>query len=181
MRRVVRLHARRAADRAPKETSGRLCPEPETQTCAKPVPGPEACGFPAEDVLQILPGDKPVVITVDDEPIILNGNLRVLSRVLPNAEICGFQTASDALDFAKTKTVDVAFLDIELQAANGITLARELQTLNPNTNVVFVSSYAQYMNEAMEVDASGFLNKPLKKEKILQSISSLHHPVMGLI
>ena len=59
----------------------------------------------------------PVVIAVDDEPIILNGNVKVLSQTLTHADIHGFRTAEDALEFAQTQRVDLAFLDIELQAS----------------------------------------------------------------
>ena len=74
----------------------------------------------------------------------------------------------------------MAFLDIELHADSGLHLAEQLRQLNPQTNVIFVTSYAQYAGDAWSLHASGFLSKPLKTEKILQEISNLRYPVRGL-
>ena len=58
--------------------------------------------------------EKPTVILVDDEKIILKGSIPVLRQVMPNASIFGFSNPDEALDFAKKQRVHIAFLDIEL-------------------------------------------------------------------
>ena len=122
----------------------------------------------------------PVVIAVDDEAIILNGSVKTLTATLNGAEVHGFLHASEALEFAQTHRIAIAFLDIELQADSGLQLAEQLCALNPQTNVIFVTSYAQYAGDAWLLHASGFLSKPLKAEKILHEISNLRYPVKGL-
>lgn len=123
----------------------------------------------------------PVVIAVDDEAIILNGSIKVLSETLTGAEVYGFLHAAEALEFARTHLVSVAFLDIEIQADSGLDLAGQLLVLNPQVNVIFVTSHAQYSGDAWDLHASGFLSKPLKAEKILREVSNLRYPVRGLI
>ena len=126
-------------------------------------------------------GAPPVVIAVDDESIILNGSVKVLSETLPGAEVYGFLHASEALEFARTHQISVAFLDIELQGDSGLELAEQLRVLNPQINVVFVTSHAHYSGDAWTLHASGFLSKPLKRDKILHEVSNLRNPVRGLM
>jgi transcriptional regulator with XRE-family HTH domain len=53
----------------------------------------------------------PNVIIVDDTKIILKGGIPVLEAVMPNAMITGFTRPSEAVEYAKTNRVALAFLD----------------------------------------------------------------------
>jgi transcriptional regulator with XRE-family HTH domain len=120
------------------------------------------------------------ILVVDDEKIILTGNIRELRRALPEATVTGFSKSKDALLFAKSNKVQVAFLDIELRATKGIQLAKKLEEINPEINIIFVTSYMEYMEDAWKMYASGFILKPLTRERILGEMKNLRHPVKGL-
>ena len=120
------------------------------------------------------------IIVVDDEKIILAGNVRELRRALPDANVTGFSKSKDALLFAKSNKVQVAFLDIELRTTKGIQLAKKLEEINPEINIIFVTSYMEYMEDAWKIYASGFILKPLTRERILGEMKNLRHPVKGL-
>ncbi len=120
------------------------------------------------------------VIAVDDERIILNGCVRELQDVLPDAEIVGFQRAPEALEYVKTHSVQIAFLDIELRYGNGLDLAAQLLKVNPELNIIFLTSYAEYMEDAWKLYASGFVRKPLTRERVLNELRHLRHPIRGL-
>lgn len=126
------------------------------------------------------PEEAPNVILVDDEKIILSGGLPILESAMPGAVVTGFSRASDAVDFAKSHPVSIAFLDIELGKSSGIYLARELMAINDRTNVIFLTAYLDYSLAAWEVGASGFLSKPLTLESVLKQLSILRYPVKGL-
>lgn len=176
------IRLKRTAGSASPETVKPVCQEQSAASvCMERSLPIETCKPAAAEASQTRPEDGPVIIAVDDESIILNGNVWVLNRTFPNAEIHGFLTAPDALAFARTRRIDVAFLDVELQASNGLVLAGELERLNPEINVIIVSSHTQYMDDAMQANACGFLTKPLKQEKVLQGLQCLRHPVMGLL
>lgn len=70
--------------------------------------------------------EKPNVILVDDERIILSGSLPVLEAVMPEAAITGFTRPSDAIEFARSNRIALAFLDIEMGKISGLALCREL-------------------------------------------------------
>ena len=124
--------------------------------------------------------DIPDVILVDDETIILQGTIPVLSEALPEANITGFSKPSEAVEFAKNTKIAVAFLDIEIGRTSGIELCKTLLEINPLTNVIFLTSYPDYALNAWDTGATGFLTKPLHLDDVNKQLSKLRHPVRGL-
>ena len=122
----------------------------------------------------------PTIIVVEDEPVLLTGFIHVLENTLPDIQTLGFITAAEASRFAASTRVDIAFLDIELFGESGIELAGELQTLNPHTNIIFLTGHPEYAGEALKLHCSGYLLKPLTPDKIRAEISHLRYPVKGL-
>lgn len=121
------------------------------------------------------------IIMVDDEEIILNGNIDILKDFFPNAVLNGFTSSQKALKFAENNKVDLAFLDIEMSGTNGIELCKKLLGLNPRTNVIYLTGYSDYAIDAWTTGASGFLLKPLNYEQINQAIGMLRYPIGGAI
>ena len=119
----------------------------------------------------------PNVIIVDDTKIILKGGIPVLEAVMPNAVINGFTRPSEAVEYAKTNRVALAFLDIELGKTNGLELCRTLLEINPRTNVVFLTSYIGYAFDAWSTGACGFMKKPLTYEGVKEQLKKLRYPV----
>jgi len=124
--------------------------------------------------------EKPNVILVDDEPIILAGGIPILEKALPNATILGFTKPSDALAFAGSNRVALAFLDIEMGKLSGLELCRELLKLRPRTNVIFLTAYMEYSFNAWDTGACGFMLKPISVEEVRKRLSLLRYPVRGL-
>ena len=90
------------------------------------------------------PDRPPKVIVVEDLPVLLNGFVRMLREELPGAEIRGFRTGKEALAYAREEDVSAAFLDIELGGEDGIALARELTSISPYINIIFLTSHQRY-------------------------------------
>ena len=132
------------------------------------------------DVGMLLPtaaeDDSLNIIIVDDNKAILSYYLLILEEVVPNAMIAGFNLPQEAIEYAEANQVDLAFLDIELGTASGLDLCRELQKINPCTNVVYLTAYPDYSLDAWDTDASGFMVKPLTPEGIRRQLKKLHFP-----
>ena len=124
--------------------------------------------------------ERPCVILVDDESIVLRGGLPILMETLPGADVTGFARPSEALAFARQNRVDLAFLDIEMGKVSGLALCRELLAVNPRCNVIFLTAYMDYSIDAWSTGASGFMVKPLLPEKIKKQLALLRYPVRGL-
>ena len=136
------------------------------------------------DVAELLhaskqPDERPRVMLVDDERIILNGEIRVLKEVMPNAEIYGFTEPNEAIDFARKNKVQISFLDIEMGLISGLDVCRTLLKADPQMNVIFLTSYEQYALDAWDTGACGFLLKPLSEEAVRKKLGSLRWPMGG--
>ena len=61
---------------------------------------------------------------------------------------------------------DVLFLDIEMPAMDGITLAKKLRERSDNIYIVFLTGHVEYALEGYEVNALRYLTKPVQEEKL---------------
>ena len=100
--------------------------------------------------------ESPNIIIVDDSKVIVSESLAVLEETLPNATITGFIWPLEAIEYAKLNRVALAVLDIELGSSSGLDLSRTLLDINPRTNIVFLTAYADYSLDAWKTEASGF-------------------------
>ena len=142
----------------------------------------ECLGVEPADLLATLDTEEkaPTVLVVEDESIILRGTVDTLTRVMRKVRLYGARTMDEALQFARTTPVDIAFLDIQLGQASGLKLAEELGRIRPRTNVIFLTAYADYMPDAWRLHASGFLLKPLDEDALRRELTSLRYPLRGL-
>ena len=96
---------------------------------------------------------------------------------MPLATVHGFRNPLEALEFTKETPCEVAFLDIQMREMSGIVLARKLKELYPKLNIIFVTGYSQYANEAFALHASGYVYKPVTADKIVVEMENLRTPV----
>ena len=123
---------------------------------------------------------RPRVIVLDDEKIILTGEMVTLEKVMPNALITGFTNTDDAITYAKSNNIRIFFSDIEMGDVNGIELSKEFLKINPRTNIIFLTAYADYSIDAWSTGASGFMVKPITEESLRKQLEHLRYPVSRL-
>ena len=122
--------------------------------------------------------DTPHVILVDDRKLFLAGALPVLEEALPSASVAGFTRPSEALEYAKTNRIALAFLDIEMGETSGLSLCHKLLAINPRTNVVYLTAHVEYAFDAWSTGASGFLLKPITTEAVRAQLKNLRYPFL---
>ena len=108
-------------------------------------------------------------IAVDDEPLAL-GLVASFVQKTPFLELVGkFGSAVEALKYLHEHpgTVDLAFLDIQMQELNGLELARVLGPAGPR--VVFTTAFPQYALDGYRVNALDYLVKPFNYEEFLRA------------
>lgn len=115
------------------------------------------------------------VIMLDDERIVLTGGMPVLKKILPDAVVTGFTKPSEALEFARNNAVFIAFVDIEMGKTSGLEVCRQLLLINPRTNVMFLTAYADYSLDAWDTGACGFLLKPISEDAVKQQLGRLRY------
>ena len=138
----------------------------------------DSLGVDANELFQLAAQseESPNVIIVDDSKAILSDGVAVLEEVMPSATIMGFIWPLEVIEYAKMNRVALAVVDIELGAASGFDLCRTLLEVNPRTNIVFLTAYADYSLDAWKTEASGFMLKPLTAEDVKEQLKKLRYP-----
>lgn len=65
---------------------------------------------------------------------------------------------------------DIAFLDIQMDGLDGLTLAKELRLRNRKTVLFFVTNYEDYQDNAMDLQALRYYTKPFNKERLIAGL-----------
>ncbi len=76
--------------------------------------------------------------------------------------------------------VQLVFLDIEMGHLNGLDLCREILTISPQTNVIYLTAFREYSFDAWSTNACGFLLKPLNTAAVHEALTHLRHPIRNL-
>lgn len=95
-------------------------------------------------------------IAIDDEPIALS----IISQYCARRGDVTLETYSSprlGMQRVREWQPDIVFLDIEMNGASGIELARQLPS---SCCLIFTTAYAHYALEGFEVNAVDFLHKP---------------------
>lgn len=117
------------------------------------------------------------ILCVDDEPLALEMLTEAIQEAKPDAELKAFRKQSELLAQAEQNGCDIAFLDIHMRGMNGVELAKKLKEVNPKMNIIFVTGYDEYTGDAMRLRASGYVMKPVTKEKLEEELKELRFPI----
>ena len=107
-------------------------------------------------------------IIVDDEPLAREEMQSLIQEVSPLQIIGKFSNAVTALEFLKTTTVDLIFLDIEMPMVTGLEFAEQLPK---QTLIIFTTAYSKYALKSYELDAIDYLLKPVDKKRLEKAIN----------
>ena len=70
-----------------------------------------------------------------------------------------FCSGDDVVDYLQNNRIDILFLDIDMPHTDGFTLAKMLCDTYPDTIIIFVSSYEEYVYSSFEYCPFRFLRK----------------------
>lgn len=114
---------------------------------------------------------KSNVFLVDDDASVRRALARLIKSVGHNV-----QTFASAQEFLDTKTgsdgASCLVLDVRMPGLSGIDLQRELQTLNHNLPIIFITGNGDVPTSvrAMKAGAVDFLQKPVNDKDLLKAI-----------
>ncbi len=81
-----------------------------------------------------------------------------------------FPGGADLLHMHNRHPFDLILLDIQMQEPDGMWVAKKIRESDHDTGIFFITGYEDYLAEGYEVEAFRYLLKPLKKEKLWDSI-----------
>jgi two-component system, LytTR family, response regulator len=106
-------------------------------------------------------------IIVEDEPLALERAKGFVARLPYLRLLSAFDNAMDALAFLKANTVDLIFLDINMDELSGIQL---LETSAINSQVIITTAYPEYAINGFDLKVTDYLLKPYTFERFIQAV-----------
>jgi two-component system response regulator AlgR len=116
------------------------------------------------------------VLIVDDEPLARRRLAMLLGEVSePRCTVAGeAATAAEALAWLdRHPGCDVLLLDIQMPGTSGMELAARLRTRADAPAVVFVTAHAQHALQAFDLDATDYLTKPVRRERLQAALAKV--------
>ncbi|HIT89642.1 MAG TPA: response regulator transcription factor [Candidatus Merdenecus merdavium] len=113
------------------------------------------------------------ILICDDDPLITENLSKLLidyfkKNNLKNLEIETFYSGESLL--SDTGDKDIVFLDIEMPGLNGIYVGKELKKQNESVIIFIVTSYIEYLDDAMRFHVFRYLSKPIDKQRLYRNM-----------
>ena len=110
------------------------------------------------------------LLIADDNPMIINGLKKLPFSDFSISLIGICQNGEDAAAFIKEHKPDIVITDIEMPGLNGVFVGNELKKSNKNIIIFVVTSYPEYLDDAMRFHVFRYLSKPLDKERLFRNL-----------
>jgi len=116
-------------------------------------------------------------ILLADDHTILRAGLRALLNAEPDMEVVGEAVdGEEAIDKAQELRPDVILMDVAMPRTNGLEATRRLKSMGLNSEVLILTMYAEeeYLFQALQAGASGYLLKKAADTELIDAIRTLH-------
>jgi two-component system response regulator YesN len=120
------------------------------------------------------------LMVVDDEPIILNGIIRMIQKANTSfTEIVGAGDGIDALHKLASFQPDLILTDIHMPEMDGLALIKEIQAQNLSNRFVIITGYDDFAfaRQALRYQVVDYLLKPINKLELLGVLEKVEHTI----
>lgn len=111
-------------------------------------------------------------IIIEDEPLAKEKLEEYVNKVSYLELKESFTSGLDALQFLKDNTIELIFLDVQMDELSGIQL---LESLNKHPKVIMTTAFEEYAIKGFELNVTDYLLKPYTFERFLQAVDRVHN------
>jgi DNA-binding NarL/FixJ family response regulator len=114
------------------------------------------------------------VLLVDDHQVVIEG-LRRMLELEDDIKVVGeANSVDDALTKAERLSPDIVLMDIKMPEKDGIEATRLLKEKQPTCKTIMLTLYDEYLTQAIEAGAAGYLLKDVKRDELVKAIRAAH-------
>ena len=101
----------------------------------------------------------------------------ILSSYPINYKVYEFSSGEELLN-NYPKDLDILIMDIQMKIINGMDTARKIRKFDENLEIIFMTSFAEFMQEGYEVKAYRYILKPINERKISKNVLPCINEIM---
>lgn len=109
-------------------------------------------------------------IIIEDEPLATEKLSTFVNRMPGLNLLKTFDNALLAMDYIASNSIDLIFLDIQMEALTGIEFLESTQT---NAQVIITTAYSDYALKGYELNVADYLLKPYAFRRFVQAIDKV--------
>lgn len=110
-------------------------------------------------------------LIIDDEPLAINVIKNYLDQIEDFEVSKTFTNAIDSLNYLKTETVDVIFLDINMPVLDGLNF---IKSLEKPPLIIITTAYKDFALETYELDVLDYLVKPIELPRFMKALNKVN-------
>ena len=112
------------------------------------------------------------VLMIDDEEFVRKYVCAALPKI--DRKCTAFSNGKEGIEYYRThySEIDMVIVDMIMPGMRGLTVFREIKTINPEARVVVASGYAvdDDLDQCMQEGATQFLHKPFLLEDLFEIV-----------
>lgn len=111
------------------------------------------------------------ILLVDDETLARDRLRRLLEDAEQHEVVGEAANGLQAVSLCEETNPDLVLLDIRMPGMDGLETARHLLQLESPPGVIFCTAYEEHAIQAFDLQAVGYLLKPVRREKLLAALA----------
>lgn len=120
------------------------------------------------------------ILLCDDDVLVLQQMKKYLMEFFYTAklrvpEIISYSSGDALVDSGDSG--EIAFLDVEMPGISGIYAGEKLKQRNPKIKIIILTSFMDYLDEAMQFQVFRYLSKPIDKKRLFRNLKEAIHQI----
>lgn len=114
------------------------------------------------------------ILLVDDHNVVRSGLGQMLELEEDIKVVGEASNADEALKMIDMISPDIILMDIKMSGMDGVRLTKEIKRRIPSCNIIMFTLHGDYLTQAINAGATGYLLKDIKREDLTRAIRKVH-------
>jgi two-component system response regulator DegU len=114
------------------------------------------------------------ILLIDDHSVVRIGLGQMLELEEDLKVVGEASNAEEALKIVDIVSPDIILMDIKMPGMDGVRLTKEIKQSFPSIKIIMLTLHGDYLAEAMQAGASGYILKDIKRLELVEAIRRVY-------